>query len=71
MIGEVSVGGVFIPALLLLALVALAITSLTVWWLSTVDAYRFVAMRPLVDLALYVVILWGVCLLSSLAGAPP
>ena len=71
MIGEVSIGGVFIPALLLLALLALGITSLAVRWLSTVDAYRFVAVRPLVDLALYVVILWGVYLLGRLAGLAP
>ena len=71
MIGEVSIGGVFIPALLLLALLALGITSLTVRWLSIVDAYRFVAVRPLVDLALYVIILWGVYLLGRLAGLAP
>jgi hypothetical protein len=64
MIGEVSIGGVFIPALLLLAMVALAITSVAVRWLSNRDAYRFFAVRPLVDLALYVVILLAVYLLS-------
>ena len=66
--GEISIGGVFVPALLPLALLALAVTSLTVRWLSTVDAYRFIAVRPLVDLALYVVILWGVYGVSSLVG---
>lgn len=63
MLGEVSIGGVFIPTLLLLAMLALGITSVAVRWLSTIDAYRFFAVRPLVDLALYVVVLLLICLL--------
>ncbi len=65
MIGEISIGGVFLPTILLLAVAALLLTGLATRILSFVGAYRFVAYRPLVDLALFFLILG---LLSLLTG---
>jgi hypothetical protein len=57
MIGEISIGGVYFPALLLLVLIALATTGLLTRLLQLVGAYRVVAYRPLVDLALFLLVL--------------
>jgi hypothetical protein len=65
MIGEISIGGVFLPTFLLLAIVALLLTGLATRILSFTGVYRFVAYRPLVDLALFFLILG---LLSLLTG---
>ncbi|WP_010186655.1 DUF1656 domain-containing protein [Sphingomonas sp. PAMC 26605] len=65
MIGEVSLGGVFVPTILLLAIAALVLTGATTRLLSAFGAYRFVAYRPLVDFALFFLILG---LLSLLTG---
>jgi hypothetical protein len=65
MIGEVALGGVFVPTILLLAIAALVLTGATTRLLSAFGAYRFVAYRPLVDFALFFLILG---LLSLLTG---
>jgi hypothetical protein len=65
MIGEISIGGVFLPSILLLGVAALLLTGLATRILSFVGAYRLVAYRPLVDLALFFLILG---LLSLLTG---
>lgn len=57
MIGEISIGGVYFPALLLLVLIALVATGLLTRLLQLVGAYRAVAYRPLVDLALFLLVL--------------
>jgi hypothetical protein len=66
MIGEVSIGGVFVPTIMLLAVAALILTGIVTRLLSTFGIYRFVAYRPLVDLAFYFLILG---LLSLLTGS--
>jgi hypothetical protein len=68
MIGEISIGGVFLPSILLLGTAALLLTGLATRILSFVGAYRLVAYRPLVDLALFFLILG---LLSLLTGPSP
>jgi len=57
MIGEVSLFGIYMPALLLLAAVALVVTGLLSRLFSLAGVYRFVAYRPLVDLAVFVLLL--------------
>jgi hypothetical protein len=70
MIGEVSIGGVYVPALLLLALVALVLTGVLTRLLQLVSAYRFVAYRPLADLALFLIVLGLLAFLSIPIGQP-
>jgi len=58
MIGELNIGGVFAPSLLVWAAVALAISIPLRRVLDRVGAYRFVWHRGLFDIAL-VLVLWG------------
>ena len=71
MIGEVSIGGVYLPALLFLGLVTLAVTSALVRLLSLLGAYRAIVARPLVDLCLFVIILWAAAALTTGTGPLP
>jgi Protein of unknown function (DUF1656) len=57
--GEVSLGGVYVPTLLLLALLSLCVFYRISSLLTLIGLYRLVAMRPLVDLALFILVLWG------------
>ncbi|MEG3175076.1 DUF1656 domain-containing protein [Sphingomonas sp. RB3P16] len=66
MIGEVSIAGVYLPTILLLAVAALVLTGIATRLLALVGFYRLVAYRPLVDLALFFLILG---LLSLLTGS--
>lgn len=68
MTGELSIGGVYLPTILLLAVAALVLTGLATRLLAIIGVYRLVAYRPIVDLALYVFILG---LLSLLTGPRP
>jgi hypothetical protein len=68
MTGEISIGGVYVPALLLLALVALAITGLLTQLLQLAGFYRLIAYRPLVDVCLFVLLLGLIVLLTLPAG---
>jgi hypothetical protein len=58
MIGELDIGGVFAPSLLVWAVAALAISLPLRWILDRVGLYRFVWHRGLFDIALLLV-LWG------------
>ena len=69
MIGEVSIGGVYVPSLLLFACVSGLLTALLSRLLSIVGFYRLVANRPATDIALFLLLLaalvrltqgWGV-----------
>jgi hypothetical protein len=71
MIGEVALGGVYVPALLVLAVIAMGLTWLATRLLKLAGAYRFVAFRPLVELALFVLLFGLVSLLSGRAGFQP
>ncbi|MGN6122101.1 MAG: DUF1656 domain-containing protein [Sphingomonas oligoaromativorans] len=71
MIGEVSIGGVFLPSLLVLAIAALAIVVLLSRLLALVGAYRLVAYRPLVDVALFLLILGLLASLTTTFGLHP
>ncbi|WP_242137119.1 DUF1656 domain-containing protein [Sphingomonas sp. TREG-RG-20F-R18-01] len=65
MIGGISIGGVYLPSILLLAIAAVLLTGLASRLLSFAGAYRVVTYRPLVDLALFVLILGLLALLTG------
>jgi hypothetical protein len=55
--GEVSLGGVFVPTLLLLAIAALVLSFALSRLLAAFGLYRFIAYRALVNLSLFVLLL--------------
>jgi len=63
--GEVNIAGVYMPGLLVLAIAALLATALLTRVLGLIGAYRLIAYRPLVDLALYVIVLGALVLLFA------
>jgi hypothetical protein len=67
MIGEISIGGVYIPALLVMVVGAAILTLALSRVLAVTGAYRYVATRPIVDIALFVLFLGLLVLLT----APP
>ncbi|WP_242146038.1 MULTISPECIES: DUF1656 domain-containing protein [unclassified Sphingomonas] len=67
MTGEVSLFGVYVPGLLLLAIAAAILTAVASRLFALVGLYRAFAYRPLVDVAIYILILGGLVL----AFAPP
>ncbi|WCT73001.1 DUF1656 domain-containing protein [Sphingomonas naphthae] len=71
MIGEVSIGGVFVPTLLLLGIAAALLTAVVVRLFAAFGLYRFVAYRALVDLCLFVLILGLLAFLLPLFGITP
>jgi len=56
--GETSIGGVFVPTLMIWCLLAMFITILVRRLLLIIGFYRFVWHQALFDLAMFVVI-WG------------
>jgi hypothetical protein len=65
MIGEVSIGGVFVPSLLIWALIAFVLNAGLRRLLYAAGFYRLVWHRPLFDTALYVILLAGVVAVST------
>jgi hypothetical protein len=63
--GEIAIGGVFVPTLLLLGVLAMVLTMAVSRLLNAFGLYRFVAYRALVDLCLFIL------LLGLLAWATP
>ena len=59
MIGELNIGGVFVPSLLAAALIAFSLTSVVRVILRRLQLYRFVWHAGLFDVALFVVLLWA------------
>jgi hypothetical protein len=68
MTGEIALGGIFVPTLLLLALVALILAWVTTRLIGAFGLYRFVAYRAAVDLSLFILILGGLALLVPTLG---
>jgi hypothetical protein len=56
-IGEVSIGGVYVPALLLFVCVAVILTASLSRLLSLVGFYRLVADRTITNIALFLLLL--------------
>lgn len=71
MIGEVSIGGVFIPTLLLVGVAAAALTLLATRLVAAFGLYRFVAYRALIDVCLFVFILGLLAWVLPLLGITP
>ncbi len=71
MIGEISIDGIFVPTLLLLAVAALALTFAVTRAAGAFGFYRFVAYRALVDLCLFVLCLGLLAFLFTLFGVHP
>lgn len=67
--GDMIVAGVYFPTLLLLGITALVLTGLLTRLINLVGGYRYVAYRPLADLALFVIILGLLSFLTSRPGA--
>jgi hypothetical protein len=65
MIGEVSIGGVYIPSLLLFASAAVILTALLSRFLSLVGFYRLVVYRPVTDIALFFLLLAAIVWLTE------
>jgi hypothetical protein len=57
MFGEISVGGVLMPYLLVISLAALALSLMVSRLLANLRLYRLFAYRPLVGLSLFVILL--------------
>ncbi len=71
MVGEISIGGVYVPALLLLSALALALTGCVARVLVLLGVYRYLAYRPLVDGALFILLLGLLTLMTmSLTSYP-
>ena len=71
MSGEIDLYGVFVSPLLLWVAIALPLTALLRRLLARAGLYRFVWHRPLFDLALLVMMVYGVVSLSSLVPTSP
>lgn len=65
MIGEIDIGGVFTPTLLVWTVVALVLGMPLRWILSRLGVYRLVWHRGLFDLSLLIILLGAVTALSA------
>ena len=68
MIGEISIGGVYIPSLLLLVLAAVVLMALLSRFLAAVGFYRLVAHRPLADIAFFLLLLAAIAWITGRWG---
>lgn len=69
--GEISILGVFMPTILLLAVIASILTMALLRLVDLAGLYRFVTYRALVDLCLYILVLGGLSLLAPHIGFHP
>lgn len=69
--GEISIGGVYAPTLLLCAAGALVLTGVLTQILQLIGFYRLIAYRPLVDLCLFLILLGLIVFLTLPAGSHP
>ncbi|EJL27829.1 DUF1656 domain-containing protein [Novosphingobium sp. AP12] len=69
--GEIAIGGVYMPTILLLAVIASVLTMLMLRLVDLAGLYRFVAYRALVDLCLYIMVLGALSLLAPHIGFHP
>jgi hypothetical protein len=68
MIGEISIGGVYIPSLLFLVPVAVVLAVLLSRFLAAVGFYRLVAYRPLADIAFFLLLLTAIAWITGRWG---
>lgn len=67
--GDIVIGGVYLPALLLLGLLALLLTWGVTRALGLAGGYRLLAYRPLADLAIFTLLLGLLVFLTQGRGA--
>ncbi|WP_077037810.1 DUF1656 domain-containing protein [Pelomonas sp. KK5] len=65
MIGDLTLYGIYLPALALPLLAAWAATAGLRWLLGRAGLYRWVWHRSLFNLALYVIALWAIVLATK------
>jgi Protein of unknown function (DUF1656) len=68
MIGEISIDGVYVPALLLLVIVAVVLMALLSRLFVMAGLYRFVTYRPLADITLFLLLLAAVVWVTNRWG---
>ena len=68
MIGEVSIGGVYVPSLLLFACAAVILTAVLPRLLSLVGFYRLVANRPVTDISFFLLLLAAIAWVTKAWG---
>lgn len=71
MTGEVSILGVFLPTLLVIAVIASILTMLLIRLADFLGFYRIVAYRALVDLCLYILVFGALSFLATQFGPHP
>ena len=71
MIGDVSIGGVYVPSLLLFACAAVILTAVLSRLLSLVGFYRLVANRPVTDISLFLLLLAAIVWVTTAWGLRP
>jgi Protein of unknown function (DUF1656) len=57
MIGDININGVFVPAVMISAIIAALLMSILRWLLVRIGFYRIVWHGPLVNVALFILIL--------------
>ncbi|ONF97084.1 DUF1656 domain-containing protein [Sphingomonas jeddahensis] len=68
--GEIAIGGVFVPTLLLLGIAALVLTFAIVRVMNAFGLHRIFAYRAAVDLAIFVLVIGGLAVLLQTFGIP-
>ncbi|WP_088184844.1 DUF1656 domain-containing protein [Sphingobium sp. Z007] len=68
MTGEIALGGIYVPTLLLLALVALVLSWALTRLIGALGLYRFLAYRAAVDLSLFILLLGALALIVPTFG---
>ncbi|WP_340265640.1 DUF1656 domain-containing protein [Sphingobium mellinum] len=71
MTGEIALGGVFVPTLLLVAVFALLLSWLATRLLGALGLYHYLAYRALVDLSLFILILGALAFFLPPLGIRP
>jgi hypothetical protein len=70
MIGELDIGGVFVPSLLVAAMIAFCLSTAVRLGLRRLQLYRFVWHAGLFDVALFVVLLWVTAVVTATWNIP-
>ena len=70
MIGELDIGGVFVPSLLVAAMIAFCLSTVVRLGLRRLQLYRFVWHAGLFDVALFVVLLWVTAVVTATWNIP-
>lgn len=66
MIGEINMGGVFVPSIVLWCLIALIVLLIIKKILARYSFYRHLWQQPLFNFALFVILLGGIVFFVSL-----